>query len=56
MDGFNWLSIISLVACLVLAGSALKSHRMSLKKGVTLVLTWAAIFAAVTVLITAFRG
>lgn len=56
MDGINWLSIISLTACLVLAGSALRSHQLSWKKSFTLALTWAAIFAAVTVLITAFRG
>ena len=56
MGAGSWISIVSLLACLVLAGSALRSHRLNWQKGVTMALAWAAIFAAVTVVISATRG
>lgn len=52
MNEFNIVSIISLVGFLILAVSALGSHQLSLKKGVTMALAWAAIFAIVVLFIS----
>lgn len=48
----NWVSIVSLLGCLVLAGSALGSYQMGLGKMVRLVLIWIAIFCGVTFVIS----
>lgn len=43
----NWVSIISMLGCLVLAGSALNSYRLGFGKLVQLALIWLAIFCAI---------
>ncbi|WP_183029952.1 hypothetical protein [Altericroceibacterium spongiae] len=40
----SWVSIIWLAGALVLAMSALRSHRMNARKGITMALIWVAIF------------
>ncbi len=53
MNEFDIVQIISLVGFLVLAVSALSAHRLSMKKGVVMALSWAAIFAVVVLFIRA---
>ena len=53
---FDWLSMVFLLLALVLPVSALAGRKLQWKKSVMLVLTWAAIFVVVAVLITLVRG
>ena len=48
-----WVSIVSLVGWLVLAGSALRARQLNASKAVTYALMWGAIFLAAAVLFTA---
>jgi len=43
----NWVSLIALAASLVLAVSALRSHRIGGRKALVMALAWGAIFALV---------
>ncbi|MXP25177.1 hypothetical protein GRI39_03850 [Altererythrobacter indicus] len=43
----NWISIIWIIGSLILALSALRSHQINARKGVTWVLIWIAIFFVV---------
>jgi hypothetical protein len=43
----TWVSVAALVAWLVLAGSALRAHRLNARKGILYALIWGAIFMAV---------
>lgn len=56
MNQFDIVSIISLVGFLILAVSALSAHRLSLKKGLVMALSWAAIFAIVVLFISLVEG
>ena len=51
MTEFGIVSIISLIGFLILAVSALRAHQLSMKRGLVLVLSWAAIFAVVILFI-----
>jgi predicted exporter len=53
MNQVQWISIISLVAWLVLAVTAYRSHRLGAKKTVVLALAWLAIFFLVAAVFTA---
>jgi len=53
MNGDGMVQIISLLACLVLVGSAYASYRLEWKQSVRQVLIWGVIFAAVTLIISA---
>ena len=53
MNEFAVIRIISLIAFLVLALSALNARRIGLRKGATMALAWAAIFVFATLVITA---
>lgn len=53
MSGDGIVQIIALLACLVLVGSAYASHRLKWKQSLRQVLIWGAIFAAVTLVISA---
>jgi hypothetical protein len=53
---FDMLSIAALCGWLALAVMSFASFRLSWKKGVTIALAWAAIFAALTAIITFTRG
>ncbi len=52
MNDASTIQIISLVGWLVLAGSAFASYQLSWKKGLTIALSWVAIFAFVFVIFT----
>jgi len=43
----EWVTVVSLVAWLILAGSALRARQLSARKGIVYALVWAAIFSAV---------
>jgi hypothetical protein len=46
----QWVSVLSLIAWLVLAGSALRARQLNVRQGVVYALIWGAIFlAAVTI-------
>jgi hypothetical protein len=44
----NWLSIISLTACLVLAIAAYRGQRVGVRKSVLMAFVWGGIFLLVT--------
>ena len=48
-----WVSIVSLLGWLILAGSALRARRINASKAVTYALIWGAIFFAVAAAFTA---
>ncbi|WP_379550465.1 hypothetical protein ACRAQ7_12745 [Erythrobacter sp. W53] len=52
MSEYSIVSVISMVGFLILAVSALGSHQLSMKKGVTMALGWMAIFAIVVLFIS----
>ena len=56
MSEVGIVSIISMVGFLILAVSALGSHKLSMKKGVTMALAWAAIFAIVVLFVSLVQG
>jgi fucose permease len=56
MNEYQIVSIISLVGFLILMVSGLASHKLSMKKGVTMALVWAAIFAIVVLFISLVQG
>ncbi len=43
----NWISLIALTGCLILALSALRARQLDARKGVVYALMWGAIFLAV---------
>ena len=47
MSEYDWVQLISVAGFLVLAGSTLASHRLSLRKGLVMALAWGSIFLAV---------
>jgi hypothetical protein len=47
MTSSDWASLIAVAGALVLAGSALRAHRIGARKVVILALAWLAIFAVV---------
>ena len=56
MESFNWASIIWIAMALVLPASALMGHKLNWKKGLVMVLAWAAIFAVTAAVFSAVRG
>ncbi len=50
MTEFDVVQIISLLGFLILAVTALASHKLEWKRGIVMMLIWATIFAAVTLL------
>jgi len=50
MNDASTIQIISLIGWLVLAGSAFASFKLSWRKGLTIALSWVAIFAFVFVI------
>ncbi len=55
MNEFGVVQLIALLAWLVLAGSALASFRLGWKESVRMALTWAGIFAAITLVFSMVR-
>jgi hypothetical protein len=49
MTGTSWASLIALLAWLVLALGAFRSHRIGGRKAVTMALAWGAIFVFVAI-------
>ena len=47
MNEYELVQIVTIAGCLALAGSALASHRMSMRKGLVMALAWGAVFLAV---------
>lgn len=56
MTEYDWVQLISVVGFLVLAGSALASHRLSLRKGLVMALAWGSIFLAAFLVFDLIRG
>jgi hypothetical protein len=52
MSEYDRVQLISLLAFLILAGSALASYRLSWKSGIKLVLVWGCIFTGLALLIS----
>ncbi len=53
MNDHDLVQIIALLACLVLVGSAYASYRLEWKSALRQLLIWGAIFAGVTLIISA---
>ncbi|HWK42642.1 MAG TPA: hypothetical protein VNR60_12005 [Croceibacterium sp.] len=53
MTGTGWASLIALLAWLILAFSALRSHRIGARKAITMALAWSAIFMLCILVFTA---
>ena len=56
MSEYGWVSLIALLGWMVLALSAYRAHRISVRKTVVLALTWGAVFLLVTAVFAAVGG
>ena len=56
MNEYGAVQIVALAACLVLAGSALASHRLGWKESVRMALLWAGIFTGLALLFSLVMG
>lgn len=56
MNEFQTVQLVALVGWAILVGGALASHRLSMKKGLTMALVWIAIFVGLFLLFGAVRG
>ena len=52
LSEYGWVSIVALVGWLVLAGFALRGHRIGWRKGLVMAFVWGSIFLAITLLFT----
>ena len=55
MNEFQIVHLVALAGCLVLVGSGLAAHRLSLRRGVQMALIWLGIFVGVTLFIDLVR-
>lgn len=53
MNQFDGLNIVYLIACLVLAGSALAGYKLNWKRGIIYLLMWGSILVLITLFISA---
>lgn len=53
MSQYDWVSIVALCACLVLAASAYRARQIDTKKTLAMALAWGAIFLLVAAIFSA---
>ncbi|MGB7374595.1 hypothetical protein [Pontixanthobacter sp.] len=53
MNQFDGLNSVYLIACLILAASALTGYKLNWRRGVIYLLMWGSIFVLVTIFISA---